>query len=88
MGAVKTTIEVPDPLFRRVKSRAAGRGQTLKQFVTEALQEKLGGARSEGGADPEWMRGFGRLRRLRSETKRIEDRIEEAFETIEPDDRA
>lgn len=38
---MKTTIEIPDPLFRRAKSRAAERGQTLKALVTEALQEKL-----------------------------------------------
>jgi hypothetical protein len=38
---VKTTLEIPDPLFRRAKATAAERGQTLKQLVTEALQEKL-----------------------------------------------
>ena len=38
---MKTTIEIPDLLFRQAKSRAAERGQTLKEFVTEALQERL-----------------------------------------------
>jgi hypothetical protein len=85
---MKTTLEVPDVLFRRVKSRAAERGQTMKQFVNEALQEKLAaraGAPSSG--DPDWMQGFGRLRRLRKETKAIQERIREAFEVVEPEDR-
>jgi len=38
---MKTTIEIPDVLFRRAKSKAAERSQTLKEFVSEALQEKL-----------------------------------------------
>ena len=69
MGPMKTTLEIPDTLFRRAKSRAAERGQTLKQLVSEALQEKL--AARTGTArpgEPEWMQGFGKLRRLRKET--------------------
>jgi hypothetical protein len=34
------------------------------------------------------MQGFGKLRRLRKETTRIQARIDEAFEVIEPEDRA
>jgi hypothetical protein len=89
MGCVKTTIEIPDGLFRRVKSKAAERGQTLKEFVSEALQEKL--ASKRGAADPrepDWMRGFGKLRKLHRETERIEARIHETFEVLEPEDRA
>lgn len=86
---MKTTIEIPDLLFRKAKSKAAERGKTLKEFVTEALQEKLatkaGGARS---AEPVWMEGFGKLRRLRKETTRVRARIERAFEVIEPEDKA
>ena len=89
MVPVKTTIEIPDPLFRRVKSRAAERGQSLREFVAEALQEKLSPNPSEAVAgDPPWMQGFGKLRRLHRETAQIAARIEEAFEVIEPEDRA
>ena len=86
---MKTTLEIPDPLFRKAKSKAAERGQTLKQLVTEALQEKLApkSGRVRAG-EPDWMRGFGKLRRLRKETGRIQTRIDEAFEVIEPEDRA
>ena len=84
---MKTTLEIPDPLFRKVKSKAAERGQTLKDFVAEALRERL--ATSMGRLDgAPWLQGFGKLRRLRKETVRIQARIDEAFEAIEPEDRA
>ena len=86
---MKTTIEIPDPLFRKAKSTAAERSQTLKEFVTEALQEKLAANTNRvRPGEPEWMQGFGKLRRLRKETARIQARIDEAFEAIEPEDRA
>jgi hypothetical protein len=86
---MKTTIEIPDLLFRRVKSKAAERSQTLKEFVSEALQEKLASRRGTArSGDPEWMQGFGKLRHLHRETARIQERIREAFEVVEPEDRA
>ena len=86
---MKTTIDIPDPLFRAAKSKAAERGQALKEFVAEALQQKLAGhAGKLQAGEPEWMQGFGKLRRLHAETIRIQDTIDEAFESIEPEDRA
>jgi hypothetical protein len=86
---VKTTIEIPDPLFRRAKARAAERGQSLKQLVAEALQERLARTgRRELEDQPAWMRGFGGLIRLRAESRRVQARVDEAFEVIEPEDRA
>jgi hypothetical protein len=86
---MKTTIEIPDLLFRRAKSKASEHGQTLKQFITEALQQKL--AANAGNVhlgEPAWMQGFGKLCRLRNESVRIRARIDEAFGVIEPEDRA
>jgi hypothetical protein len=86
---MKTTLEIPDPLFRKAKSKAAERGQTLKQLVTEALQEKLAAGGGAGGSGaPAWMQGFGKLRRLRKETERIQAAIDRQFAAIEPEDRA
>ena len=87
---MKTTIEIPDPVFRRAKARAAERGQALREFVTEALQEKLAGRRPGPGSGtdaPPWMKGFGRLRPLHRETARIQRVIDQAFEVVEPEDR-
>jgi hypothetical protein len=44
---MRTTIDLPDPLFRQVKSAAALRGSTLKQFIQEALQQAV--ATDKGG---------------------------------------
>jgi len=86
---MKTTLELPDPLFRKAKATAAARGQSLKDFVTEALRDKLTSPRSGGAGapEPDWMQGFGKLRRLRRETARVQSAIDEEFEVIEPEDR-
>jgi len=85
---MKTTIEIPEPLFRRAKSKAAERGQTLKQFFTEAIQDKLAVKSGKAAsAEPGWMAGFGKLRRLHKETRRIQAKIDAEFEVIEAEDR-
>lgn len=38
---MKTTLEMTDELFRRVKTTAAKRGLSLKQLVTTALEREL-----------------------------------------------
>ena len=40
---MKTTLEMPDELFRRAKTTAAQRGQSLKKLVTVALERELAG---------------------------------------------
>ena len=83
---MKTTLEIPDPIFRRAKAKAAERGVPLRQFVSEAVAEKLrmkSSARAEAR-----MRLAGSLRHLRKETARINTLIEQEFERIEPEERA
>jgi hypothetical protein len=38
---MRTTVDLPDPLFRQVKSVAALRGSTLKDFIQDALQQAM-----------------------------------------------
>ena len=46
---MKTTLEIPDTIFRRAKSVAAERGIPLREFVTEAVKDKLAAnAKSDG----------------------------------------
>jgi hypothetical protein len=82
---MKTTLEIPDTIFRRAKSAAAQRGIPLRQFVTEAVQDKLKTPFNPN--DKPWMKTFGKLRHLRKETARINQLIEEEFESIEAEDR-
>jgi len=46
VSTTKTTLEMSETLFRRAKATAASRGQTLKQFVTGALEKELGSSGS------------------------------------------
>lgn len=81
---MKTTLEIPDPIFRRAKSLAAERGIPFREFVTEAVKEKLS-AHSKASEKP-WTKLAGGLKHLHRETERINRIIEEEFEKIEPED--
>lgn len=82
---MKTTLEIPDDLFRAAKATAALRGVSLKQLVTETLRQSVKSGASGGRrGDPPWMKGFGALSGLSAETRRIQALIDEEFEQIEP----
>ena len=81
---MKTTLEIPDPIFRRAKSVAAQRGIPLRAFVTEAVTEKL-----EAGLEREEKPRVtlaGGLKHLHKETVRINRIIKSEFEKIAPED--
>jgi len=80
---MKTTLEIPDTIFRRAKSKAAEQGIPLRQFVTEAVEDKLKTALSVGHKP--WMKHMGKLKDLHKETVRINKVIEEAFEEVDPE---
>ena len=79
---MKTTLEIPDAIFRRAKAKAAEHRIPLRQFVSEAVAEKLG-AESPAGAKAR-MALVGKLRHLHKETVRINSLIEREFEKIDP----
>lgn len=87
---MKTTLDIPDPIFRQAKARAALRGISLRQFVTEAVEDKIAASSSPGvgHAEPPWMRGFASLADLKEENREVENRIAEAFESVGEEDRA
>lgn len=82
---MKTTLEIPDAIFRRAKSAAAARGIPFRALVSEALADKLR-AQSNRDSRP-WMKTFGKLRHLHNETTRINRIIAEEFDQIETEDR-
>ena len=77
---MKTTLEIPDALFRRAKSAAAEKGIPFRELVSEALAEKL---RAPGRRDKPWLKSFGKLRGLRKETASISRTIEQEFGKVE-----
>lgn len=87
---MKTTVEMPDALFRKAKATAAERGVSLKELLTDAVREHL----QRGVADtirhkssaPPWMSAFGGLRALHKETKKINRILQQEFEQIEEEE--
>jgi len=54
---MKTTLELPDELMRRVKIRAAEKNQKLKDTFIEIIQSGLVPPRPPGGHRPLKLRG-------------------------------
>ena len=57
MLIMRTTLDLPDPLFREVKSRAAKEGLKLKELIAHYIETGLRGAvlprtLARGHADP------------------------------------
>ena len=42
---MRTTIEVPDPVFREMKSLAARQGTSMKEFALRAIENSVAKAR-------------------------------------------
>ncbi|HSZ21003.1 MAG TPA: hypothetical protein VK770_14515 [Candidatus Acidoferrum sp.] len=80
---MKTTLEIPDPVFRRAKSVAAARGIPFREFVTEAVKDKL--ANEARASEKPWLKLVGKLKYLHKETLRINRLIEEETEKIDPE---
>jgi hypothetical protein len=69
------------PHFRRAKTKAAKRGIPLREFVTEAVKDKL--AAEAKISEKHWVKHMGKLKHLRKETARINRLIEEDSENID-----
>ena len=80
---MKTTLEIPDAIFRQAKSIAAKQGIPFRELVSQALAEKL---RVTGSEEKPWLKSIGKLRGLRNETARINQIIEKEFGRIDPED--
>ena len=80
---MKTTLEIPDALFKQAKLTAAQRGIPFRELVSEALMEKLA---VNGAEKKPWLKSFGQLRSLRTESARIRRVIEGEFDRVEPED--
>jgi hypothetical protein len=84
-GFMKTTLEIPDDLFREMKAAAALRGVKIKDFVTDAISEQL--VRTKRAASP-WSK-----KRMppppevaKAELKRVHKLIERESERINLED--
>jgi hypothetical protein len=56
---MKTTLEVPDRLYRQIKARAALKGQSIKSFFLDAIRDKLAVEQSAKPKKAGWRAVFG-----------------------------
>ena len=63
---MKTTLEIPDPTFRKAKATAGALGIPLREFVTQAVEEKLSQGSQRQGRP--WLECAGELAHLHKET--------------------
>lgn len=86
MAEVKTTIELPDTLYRKLKSTAAEEGRSIKQILTEAVTERLRRGPNAAPSAKPWEAAFGGLKSLHRENLRMERLIEAEFEKIDEEE--
>ena len=65
---MRTTVDLPDDLFRRTKALAALRGDSFKSLVVRAIETEIGG-RNPAETGPTGRRARLPLIRLRSKRK-------------------
>ena len=77
---MKTTIDLPDLLFRKAKATAAERGISLKTFITEAVETRLSSPPPTGGpVIKPWMKILHELPRVSKEVLgEIHQRVSDA----------
>ena len=63
---MKTTLEIPDLTFRKAKATAGALGIPLREYVTQAVEEKL--SLSHQRPDRPWLECAGELAHLHNET--------------------
>ena len=85
---MKTTVDIPDALLRKVKARAALDGQPMKVFVVQALQDRLHAPAGPQAHPPQpaWMKLFGAFKNERQAIRDIQGVIDQEFSRINPED--
>ena len=84
LGPVRTTLEIPDSLFRRSKAAAALAGLSLKEFVANALRAYLA-RHGEAIREPSgWRAVYGRA--SPEEVAEVDRIVEEEFGRVDPED--
>jgi hypothetical protein len=80
---MKTTLELPDRLYRQIKARAALRGQTIKAFFLDAVRDKLAAERNAKSRQAGWRAVYGKARP--ADVGDVQRILDEEFEQIDPE---
>lgn len=77
---MKTTLEIPDDLYRQIKALAALSGRTVKDLVNELLRQRLAEEHASSG-ERGWRSVFGKA--PRAEVQRVQAIIDEELSRID-----
>lgn len=81
---MKTTLDLPDRLYRQIKARAALRGQTIRAFFLDAVRDKLAADRTAAARETGWRAVFGKAKP--GDVEEVQRILDEEFERIDPED--
>ena len=81
---VKVTIEITDELLGEAKTAAAARGETLPEFISEALTTRLASTSRPIAAGSGWRSVFGLADP--NAVQRVDAVIESELEQVDPAD--
>lgn len=82
---MRTTIDLPDSLFRALKIRAAEENLSLKELAVAAFNHYLGVNDEESQTKP-WMKAVESARGLEPEIDRVQETIDAEFGTVDADE--
>jgi hypothetical protein len=80
---MKTTLEIPDPIFRRVKAVATERGIPVQQLLNNVLEDKF--RPTLATRQRKLLKLAGGLRHLKGERARMNTIVEREFEQVDPE---
>lgn len=80
---MKTTLEIPDELYRQVKALAALSGRTVKDLVNELLRKTVAEDRATPG-ERGWRSVFGEAHP--AEVRRVQSIIDDELSRVDLDE--
>ncbi|RIK79334.1 MAG: hypothetical protein DCC67_10620 [Planctomycetota bacterium] len=80
---MKTTVEIPDALYRRLKATAAVQGKSVKEYLIEALRDKLAGPATKAARKTGWRAVYGAADP--KEVAALQRIIDQEFSGIDPE---
>ena len=81
---MKTTIEIPDAVYRQVKARAALRGQSVRGFFLDAIKARLASESRSAKSEPGWRAVFGKGDT--GDVASLQSEIDREFSKIRPEE--
>ncbi len=76
---MRTSVDIPDDLFKRAKIEAARTGRTLKEMLVVGLGQQVREVDGADGEKPSLLPIFGMLAEHKDEVRRIQAEIDEEF---------